>query len=116
MTQLPNHLRSHRKRLALSQDEAAFLIGTHGATSVCRYEQFDREPSLEDALAFEVIFQKPVRELFPGLYRKVEKTALARVKVLMHKTDRGKQSRQNIRKRRALASITTSESNNLQQA
>src|ERR1022692_2737361 len=53
--QLPNHLLSNRKRLALSQGEVAFLLGTESGAQVCRYEQFDRQPSLETALACEVI-------------------------------------------------------------
>jgi DNA-binding XRE family transcriptional regulator len=66
---LPNHLRPHRKSLALSQDEVAFLLGNQNGAQVCRYEQFDRVPSLETALAFEAMFKKSVSELFPGLYQ-----------------------------------------------
>jgi hypothetical protein len=46
-----NYLRSNRKRLALSQDEVAFLLGALSGTKVCRYERFVRTPSLETALA-----------------------------------------------------------------
>src|SRR2546422_8231312 len=80
--QLPNYLRSNRKRLALSQDEVAFLLGTQSGAKVCRYERFAREPSLETALAFEAIFQRPASELFGGLYQKVQQEVAARAKTL----------------------------------
>lgn len=38
---------------------------------MCRYEKFNRIPSLETALACEVIFKKPASELFAGLYQQV---------------------------------------------
>lgn len=70
--QLQNHLLANRKRLALSQDDLAFLLGVKSGDTICRYERFARNPSLETALAFEVIFKRSVSELFPGLYQKIE--------------------------------------------
>ena len=83
---LSNYLRSNRKRLALSQDEVAFLLGVKSGTKVCRYERFNRQPTLETALAFEVIFQKPVSESFGGLYQKVEEEVAARAGELAKKS------------------------------
>ena len=103
--QLPNYLRANRKRLALSQDEVAFLLGNQNGAQVCRYEQFDRVPSLETALAYEVIFKRSVSELFPGLYQKVEQEVAARAKALAARTDRGKSNGQAVRKREALADL-----------
>lgn len=71
-TRLSNYLRMHRKRLGLSQADVAHLLGAETGAKVCRYEKFARVPGLETALACEVIFKKPVRELFAGLYQKVE--------------------------------------------
>jgi transcriptional regulator with XRE-family HTH domain len=105
MAQLPNYLRSNRKRLALSQEEVAFLLGTQSGAKVCRYERFAREPSLETALAFEVIFQRPASELFGGLYQKVEQEVTARAKTLAERTDRQKANRQTAHKRQILANI-----------
>jgi transcriptional regulator with XRE-family HTH domain len=104
-TQLPNYLRANRKRLALSQDEVAFLLGTQSGAKVCRYERFVREPSLETALACEVIFKRSVSELFPGLYQKVEQEVAARARALVEKTDRRKPTRQTARKREAIAEL-----------
>lgn len=69
---LPNYLRVYRKRLGLSQDEVAFLLGWRNASQPSRYEHFSRVPALRTALALSVIFQVSVRELFAGEYQKVE--------------------------------------------
>lgn len=102
---LTNYLRKHRKRLGLSQDEVAFLLGTQSGTRVCRNERFVREPSLETALAYEVIFQQPIRELFRGLFRKIEKEVAARAGALAYRTRRQKPNRQTRRKHQVLDRI-----------
>jgi hypothetical protein len=102
---LPNYLLSNRKRLALSQGDVAFLVGTKSASKVCRHERFSRDPGFETALAFEVIFQQPIRELFAGLYQKIENEVAARARIL---AARPKQKKPNWRARRrtqTLASI-----------
>ena len=103
--QLPNHLRANRKRLALSQDEVAFLLGTENGAKVCRYEQFVRMPSLETALACEAIFKRSVSELFPGLYQKVEQKVAARAKTLVERTRRDKSNQRAARKHETLADL-----------
>ncbi|MEW6306746.1 MAG: helix-turn-helix transcriptional regulator [Verrucomicrobiota bacterium] len=115
-TRLPNYLRSHRKRLAFSQEDVAFLLGAGSGAKVCRYERFVRVPSLETALAFEVIFRKPVRELFAGQYEKVECRVLARAQKLLETVDEGEPNRIAIQKRKAiidLAAAGDGELNNL---
>src|SRR2546428_14057974 len=107
--QLPNYLRANRKRLALSQDDVAFLLGTQSGAKVCRYERFVREPSLETALAYEAIFKRPVRDLFGGLYQKVEREITERAKTLAGRMD-DKPNRQTARKREALAELATAQS------
>jgi len=69
---LPNYLRVHRKRLGLSQNEVAFLLGWCDSSQPSRYENFSRVPTLRNALALAVIFQMSVCELFSGEYQKVE--------------------------------------------
>jgi transcriptional regulator with XRE-family HTH domain len=98
MKSLPNDLQSQRKRLSLSQEEVGFLLGIGGMNKgekVCRDENFAREPSLQDALAYEVIYGRPVRELFAGLYQQAEQGVKARAKVLnfrkLRKADARKQ-------------------------
>jgi hypothetical protein len=88
MASLPNYLRTHRKRLMLSQEEVAFLLGAKGidkGIKVCRDESLAREPSLQTALAYEAIYGRPVRELFAGVYEQVEQEVAERAKVLSYR-------------------------------
>jgi len=109
--QLPNYLLANRKRLALSQGEVAFLLGTQSGAKVCRYERFVRQPSLATALAYEAIFQRPARELFGGLYKTVEQEVAARAKTLSARADRGKPNRQTAHKRQILSNIAVTQFN-----
>src|SRR6266576_1911691 len=102
--QLPNYLRANRKRLALSQDDVAFLLGTRSGAKVCRYERFVREPSLQTALAYEAIFKKSVRELFGGLYQKAEREVAERAKILAEKKD-DKPNRRSERRQQAIVEL-----------
>lgn len=96
MKSLPNYLQAQRKRLALSQEEVGFLVGLIGlnkGTRVCRDETFAREPSLADALAYEVIYGRPVRELFAGLYQQAQQRVAERAKFLSYRKSRRKDVR-----------------------
>jgi transcriptional regulator with XRE-family HTH domain len=108
--QLPNHLRANRKRLGLSQEEVAQLLGAESGAKVCRYERFVREPSLQTALAYEAVFKKPASELFPGLYQKIEQEVAARARALARKTEGRKSKRQTARKHETLKEIATTKS------
>lgn len=79
---LESYLRTHRKRSGLSQDDLAFLLGSASGAKVSRYERRTIQPKLETALAYEAIFRIPTRELFAGLYQKVEIEVVARAQVL----------------------------------
>jgi transcriptional regulator with XRE-family HTH domain len=103
--QFPNYLRANRKRLALSQDDVAYLLGRETGEKVCRHERFLHEPGLATALAYEVIFRRSVSELFDGLYKQVEQEVVARAKVLATKTHGGRSRQRIARKRQALAEI-----------
>jgi DNA-binding XRE family transcriptional regulator len=100
MASLSNYLRTHRRRLALSQEEAAFLIGVRGmdkGIKVSRDENLAREPSLRTALAYESIYGRPVRELFAGLYEQVEQEVAQRARVLNYrKTAKPRPKRQEV--------------------
>ena len=103
--QLPNHLRSHRKRLALSQEDVAYLLGSESGAKVCRYECFMREPGLRCVLAYEAIFQKPARDLFPGLYSGIERDVASRATKLLARIEGWTASRHVEHKRKALTGI-----------
>ena len=104
---LPNYLRTYRKRLGFSQPEMAFLLRLHDGAKICRYERYRRPPSLETALSYEVIFQTPAKELFRGMYQKVERNVIVRASALRHKLSRAKPSRATARKLAALKAFTS---------
>jgi hypothetical protein len=112
MSQLPNYLLSNRKRLALSQEDMAFLLGTRGGAQTSRHERFVRTPSLETALAYEAILQTPAKELFGGVYQKVQKQVAARAKTLTYRLERQQSARKRQRRREALDSIINQSVNN----
>ena len=101
---LPNFLRSNRKRLALFQSDVAYLLGKGGLQQVCRHERFNRIPNLETALSYEVIFQRSVRELFYGLFQRIEGEVAERAKMLFERSNPGI-SKLNARRRQALDEI-----------
>jgi transcriptional regulator with XRE-family HTH domain len=101
---LANYLRTYRKHAGLSQDEVAFLLGGESGTKVSRYEQSSRQPSLETALAYEAMLGIPTRELFAGIFAKVEHSSVDRAETLARKI-RASGNRETRRKERTLASL-----------
>lgn len=79
---LPNYLRAHRNRLALSQIEMAKLLGFENGTAVCRYENFVREPGLRTVLAMEIIFESHAQQIFAGVYAQIGFEIACRAKEL----------------------------------
>ncbi len=65
---LPNYLKMFRRRSHLSQRDVAALLGGMSGSKIARHETGRRLPTLETALAYAVIFNADVRELFAGLY------------------------------------------------
>lgn len=90
---LPNYIRTYRKHSGLSQSEIAYLLGCRSGSNISRCERFTRTPDLETALAYEVIFGVPVRELFAGMYNKVETKTIRRVGLLARRLMEGEQSK-----------------------
>lgn len=88
---IPHYLVTERKRWALKQQQVAFLLGSKTGDKISRYECHDRVPHLKTALACEAIFGVPVRDLFRGMYEKVEEQVIERAYVLHqdleHRTD-----------------------------
>lgn len=70
---LPNYLRTHRKKTGLSQRELGILVGYKSGHQISRHERFSSLPPLGAAIAFEVVFQLPIAELFPGLRGRIKK-------------------------------------------
>ena len=82
---LQNYLRTHRKRRGLSQGDVAFLLGSPTGARVSRYERFRRQPTLQTAFAYEVIFGIPARELFAGLFEEVKRATVRRTHAIAAK-------------------------------
>lgn len=82
---LPNYLRTFRKKVGLSQSDIAYLLGIKTSAHISRYEHFRTLPSLATALAFEVIFRVPAKELYAGVFNEVEREIVARAGRLVKK-------------------------------
>jgi transcriptional regulator with XRE-family HTH domain len=104
---LHNYLRTYRKRAGLSQDEVAFLLGRQHGTKVSRYERNTRQPGLETLLAYELVFGAPVRDLFAGVFEKVEATTLRRAQLLARKLSAATRTPRTARKLELLGHITS---------
>jgi hypothetical protein len=96
----------------VSQVDVAFLLGVHGSSKVCNHERFTQEPGLQTALAYEVIYQKPVSELFPGLFAEIQAGVKARAKVMERMTFARDTVPIAKRKRETLTAITSAAINN----
>ena len=93
---LPNYLRAQRRKSGLSQNEVAFLLGRTNGAQVSRYEKRRRLPSVETALACELIFGVPIAELFAGVRdsigKDVEKRRRELSSRLLAKTPKGSEA------------------------
>jgi len=70
------YLRTHRRVWGLTQQELASLMGFESATHVSRIENGKRPPTVESALACEVIFGIPPSAMFPHSYALVEERVI----------------------------------------
>jgi transcriptional regulator with XRE-family HTH domain len=104
---LNNYLRTYRKRAGLSQDEMAYLLGCRSGAKVSRYERFARQPTLQTALAYEAIFAVPVRDLFAGIYQKVERPVSQRAQLLLRKLTTTKPDRPTMHKLQRLKAVVS---------
>jgi transcriptional regulator with XRE-family HTH domain len=104
-SKLQNYLRTHRKRSGLSQQELAFLLGCRSGAKVSRYESFARQPIIQTVFAYELLFGTPSRELFAGIFQRVEEETLRRVQVLRLKLQQAKPRRRTNRKLEFLQSF-----------
>lgn len=103
-----HYLRSHRKRLGLSQDELAWLMGSASGSKVSKYERFSCEPSLKAVLAYEVVFRVPARELFAGIFEAVQMVTNRRARTLIKRLERSGADARTTTKLSVLRSIVES--------
>ncbi len=69
---LANYVRVHRRRAGLSQRELGRVLGYEDEGQVTRHERFHSLPPFLVALGYEIVFQVPVGEIFPGVRGSVE--------------------------------------------
>jgi DNA-binding XRE family transcriptional regulator len=69
---LPNYLRTHRRKVGLTQRELGHILGHCNEGPMFRHERFRATPSLVVALSYEIIFRVPISEIFAGLRDEVE--------------------------------------------
>ena len=105
---LAHYLRSHRKRLGLSQDEVAWLMGCASGSKVSKYERFFCEPSLKAVLAYEIVFRVPAREMFAGIFEAVQMVTTRRAQALIKQLERSRSKARSAAKLVALRSIVES--------
>lgn len=101
--QLPNYIRTYRKRARLTQKDVAFIIGSKSGAGISRHERFKQTPDLQTLLAYEMLFRTPVRNLFDGTHRKVERKLLRRIRLLIRKLSETGHSRRAERKLEVLS-------------
>ena len=104
---LPQYIKMHRLRTGLTQDEVAFLCGgvPGGGSTVSRYELGRRTPSLDAALALEVVLAAPVRDIFRGKFLDVEDLARRRAKLIQLAVRKEKDGPQKLRRLATLQRI-----------
>src|SRR5579859_6446365 len=66
-----NYIRAHRRRCGLSQRELGVLVGYGHGYAVGRHERSSAAPPLLVALAYEVVFEIPIAQLFTGFHSAV---------------------------------------------
>ena len=104
-TKLDNYLRSYRRRLGLSQDLVAELLGSHSGTKVSRYERRIRTVPLETTLAYEAALGIPVADLFAGRFQKIRKAVKRRAQKIARRLESLPKSPSRSRALDALAAI-----------
>lgn len=107
-----HHLRRYRKRVGLSRQQLAQLLGCETGGIVSRYEHFHRLPSLERAIAFEIALGVNLEALFPQLYERV-RTVLARRAQALRTQRSGRASLQSVTVINLLANPSMSPNNSI---
>ncbi|OAI57506.1 hypothetical protein AYO50_01460 [Acidobacteria bacterium SCGC AG-212-P17] len=74
-----NHIRRHRKKSGLSQQELGRILGYADEGAVSRHEKSETLPPLLIAIAYQAVFHAPITELFPGLQSAVEQAVSRRL-------------------------------------
>jgi transcriptional regulator with XRE-family HTH domain len=100
-----NSLKPHRKRSGFSQHELAFLLGLKEHSAISRFEHGEREPSLRTALAYRILFDRDLHELFPHVHEEVSAEIRRRADRLSNQLGRGAETPKSTYKLEKLATL-----------
>jgi transcriptional regulator with XRE-family HTH domain len=64
MSSPPNYLKVYRKRSYLSQEDISILMDYPDSTSISRYEQGERTPTIELLLTYHHLFNTPIESFY----------------------------------------------------
>jgi hypothetical protein len=84
-----------------------FLLGCQSGAKVSLYERFGRKPSLETAFGYDAVFGALSRDLFAGIFQKVEEKIKKRAQLLSRELNEAKRDRITIQKLKILRSIVS---------
>jgi transcriptional regulator with XRE-family HTH domain len=98
-------LRSFRKRMGLSQEDLAFLLGLKLPSAISRHEAGEREPDLATALGYEIIHRLPGPALWPQLFAEVRRKVRERACQLAETLRQGIQDSKTVYKLQQLAHL-----------
>lgn len=73
------YLRTHRRVWGLTQPELASLLGLQSASHLSRIEHGKYAPTVEVALACQVIFGIPPSAMFPHVYTLIEEEVVRNI-------------------------------------
>ncbi len=76
---LANYLRTHRRRIGLSQRELGKVLGYRDEGPVSPHEGFGTMPPLTLALSYEIVYRAPISEIFAGLRDEIEEQVEGRL-------------------------------------
>ena len=78
-----NHLRMYRKRSQLNLDDIAFLMKLPDKSSVSRWEQGQRTPSLDLLIVYHLLFDIPMETLLESHKRETATKLVQQIGLLL---------------------------------
>lgn len=89
LSRAASYLRTHRRKYGLSQSDLANILGLVTELQISRHERSLTMPLFLTAISYEIVFQVPLAELFPGIYETVRQNVekrLAEIEERLHQS------------------------------
>lgn len=84
-TNYSNRLNFLRRKMELSQKEAAYLLGYLDRTMISKYEHGHIKPTFLAALKFQILYQTALPEIFPDVFAELKHGIHSRLLKRKHK-------------------------------